>query len=69
VSIVTFRMPAPEGTLWDKESAGALIGETTILEMAGHRSVVVVTDVAIADDGEALLITARVPDEIAAHIP
>jgi hypothetical protein len=61
-------MPAAEDECWNEETAGALIGAASVLEIAGHRLLVIILTVEIVEEGEAVLVTTRVPEEIAANI-
>jgi hypothetical protein len=66
--IVTFLMSCGENERFDEAAAVNLVGATTVLDIGGDKAAVLITAAELVEGGEAIYLTCRVPDEIAARI-
>jgi hypothetical protein len=66
--IVTFLMSCGDNDPFGEDAAVELIGTTTVLDIGGDKAAVLITAAELVDGGEAIYLTCRVPDEIAARI-
>jgi hypothetical protein len=66
--IVTFLMSCGDNERFDEDAAVNLIGTVTVLDIGGDKTAVLITAAELVDGGEAIYLTCRVPDEIAARI-